>query len=393
MFKDKTENIFEEHVNQMIDSHQTDLLFEELIDQYEPAQLEKGQFIKGKIVQIDDNLILANVDAKRTAVVPPQDIARIDENKLEQISVDDEITLYVLRTPVGNEDLLVSINKGLEHQDWVDAKELLSDGELIKLEVIGHNKGGLTVSFGNIQGFVPISHVPQLRHTQNVQNLTSKKAKLVGTEISLKIIEVDRKRHRLILSAKDAHQEIRQQRLEELSQQVGEFVTGTVSNIVKFGAFINLDGVEGLVHLSEIAWQQVDSPHDYFTIGEEVKVLIKSVEIEEEKISLSRKAVLPNPWETFDTFYEEGSLIEGVVTNVVDFGAFVLVDKNIEGLLHVSEIRGPHGLEAHSVLAPGDHVLIRITNIDVERQRLGLSQRKVTQSEEMEWIWNQQQKA
>lgn len=394
--KDRTtDHNQEEQVSQNGNSnnHDQNASFAELLTKYEPEPVERGQYVKGEILQIEENIIFADVDAKRTAVIPPQDLELLEEDDLAQLSVGDEVTLYVLRTPEGGEDLLVSLNKGLEQQDWLDAKEYLANEDLLELEVIGHNKGGLMVSFGHLRGFVPTSHVPQLHHIHNQRALTSQKAKLVGEDLPLKVIEVDRRRRRLVLSAKKAQKERRQQRLLELKLKEGETITGLITNLVKFGAFVELDGVEGLIHISEIAWQKDINPNDFLTPGEEVEVLIQSVDVDRERVSLSRKALLPSPWEQFDETHQAGDLMEGVVTNVTDFGAFTLITEGIEGLIHVSEMRGTRGAEPQDVLFPGDTVLVRILSIQPQKERLALSQRRVSQNEEMEWIWQRQQTA
>jgi small subunit ribosomal protein S1 len=373
------------------DNNQQDASFADMLADYEPALLKQGQYIQGEILQINDNVILADVDAKRTAVVPPQDIIKLGEEEFNQLSVGDEVTLYVLRTPVGDEDLLVSLNKGLEQKDWVDAKAYLENSELLELEVIGHNKGGLMVSFGHLHGFVPTSQVPQLKHNHNQSQIASQKAKLIGEELPLKVIEVDRDRQRLILSAKRAQKEVRQQHLEALKLREGETATGRITNLVTFGAFVDLGDIEGLVHISEIAWQKVDKPSEFLTRGDEIEVLIQHVDVERERVQLSRKALLPSPWELFDENHSINELIEGVVTNVTDFGAFALVTDGIEGLIHVSEIRGAQNLAAQDVLSTGDTILVRILRIEPERQRLALSQKRVNPDEEAEWIWQRQQ--
>jgi len=367
--------------------------FAELLEDYKPVPLRRGQYVAGEILQINENMILADVEAKRTAVVPPQDIERIEEDDLARLSVGDEVTLYVLRTPEGDEDLLVSLNKGLEQQDWIEAGEYLANEELLELEVIGHNKGGLMVAFGHLPGFVPTSHVPQLQHVRNQSLLASQKAKMVGEEIPLQVIEVDPGRRRLVLSAKIAQKELRRQRFLELRLKEGQSVTGRITNLVRFGAFVDLDGVEGLIHISEIAWQKVEKPAEYLTPGEEVEVLVESVDVERERVRLSRKALLPSPWEAFAQSHAVGDLLEGTVTNVVEFGAFALVADGIEGLIHVSEMHGTRNLAAQDVLSPGDTVLLRILKIQLESQRLSLSQRQVDENEEIEWIWRRQQQA
>lgn len=370
-------------------NHQ-DNSFEDLLDDYAPEPLRKGQFVQGEILQIRDNVILADVDAKRTAIVPPQDLALIEEDHLQQLEVGDEVILYVIRTPRGDDDLLVSLNKGLEQQDWLTASEYLENEEMLELEVIGHNKGGLMVSFGHLRGFVPASHVPQLRFLHNPDRLTSEKARLVGQELALKVIDVNPQRRRLVLSAKKAQKELRHERLLELKAIEGDTITGRIANLVKFGAFVDLGGIEGLIHISEIAWHKVDSPADILKRGEEVEVMIQSVDIERERVSLSRRALLPSPWETFAENHESGELVEGVVASVVDFGAFVLIEDGIEGLLHVSEMRGTKDFAPQDVLLPGDIVLVRIIDIQPEAQRLALSQKRVSQIEEMEWTFRKE---
>jgi small subunit ribosomal protein S1 len=373
------------------ESSDRDLTFATLLAMYEPQPLHRGQFVSGEVVQIEHNVILADVDAKRTAVVPPQDLADVEEEVLEQLSVGDEIPLYVLRTPRGNEDLVVSLNRGLEQEDWLRAKTHLNSEQPVKLKIIGYNKGGLLVDFGSLRGFIPASHVPQLQGINNKQAILSRKAELVGQELLLNVIEVDRQRSRLILSARKAQEERRQQRLQELKQREGKSITGHITSLVSFGAFVDLNGVDGLIHISEIDWQNVNDPADYFSLGEEVKVMILSVDTDRGRVSLSRKALRPDPWEAFTTNQIPGNLVEGVVTSVTDFGAFVRVAEGVDGLLHASEIHGSEDFAPQDLLYTGDTVLVRILDIQPKRQRLALSQRQVSQKEELEWMQQKQQ--
>lgn len=358
--------------------------FAELLEEYDVEPLHRGQLVEGEIVKIDDNVIFVDVGAKRTAVIPPDDLAQLDESVRAGLAEGDKVLLYILRTPVGDQDLLVSLQKGLEQQDWLKAEEALADETMLELEVVGHNKGGLLVQFGNLRGFVPNSHLPDLQHIHDRRQLTSAKSKLVGEKLPLKVIEVDRERRRLVVSMKAAQSEVRERRLREL--QVGEVITGRVASIVDFGAFVDLDGVDGLVHISNLAWQQVGHPSDVLQEGEEIDVMVESVDVERERVSLNRKVLLPNPWDEFAETHAEGELIEGVVTKVLDFGAFVQVAPGIEGLVHVSEIRIYGSGAPQDVLQTGDVLLVRILSIDPERERLGLSQRRVGMQEEMEWM-------
>lgn len=362
----------------------TEQSFAELLEEYDVEPLHRGQLVEGEIVKIDTNVIFVDVGAKRTAVIPPDDLVQVDEAIRQSLSEGDKVLLYILRTPVGDQDLLVSLQKGLEQQDWLRAEEALADESMLELEVVGHNKGGMLVSFGNLRGFIPNSHLPDLQHIHDRRQLTSAKSKLVGENLPLKVIEVDRERRRLVLSMKAAQSEVRERRLREL--QIGEVISGRVASIVDFGVFVDLGGVDGLVHISNLAWQQVAHPSDVLQEGEEIDVLVESVDVERERVSLNRKVLLPNPWHQFAEDHEEGELIEGVVTKVLDFGAFVQVAPGIEGLVHVSEIRIFGTGAPQDVLQTGDVLLVRILSIDPERERLGLSQRRVGMQEEMEWM-------
>ena len=367
--------------------------FAELLDQYEPETMRRGQYVTGEILKISQNVILADVDAKRTAIVPPQEVMEIDEAELARLSAGDEVVLYVLSTPKGDEDLLVSLKKGMEKRDWLTAEAHLVSEEPLKLEVVGHNKGGLLVSFGHLRGFVPASHVPQLQNVRDPYVLQARKAEIMGEELLLKVIEVDSKRRRLVLSAKKAQKEQRQQRLRELKLQEGETTTGRITNLVDFGAFVDLGGIEGLIHISEVAWQKVEDPAEYLTLGEDIEVEILSVDIDRERVSLSRKELLPSPWELFEQRHNIDDLVEGEITNVMEFGAFALVDDDIEGLIHISEMHGAQGFAPQDLLSPGDRVLLRILNIQPDRQRLALSQRRVSREEEVQWIWQRQEES
>jgi small subunit ribosomal protein S1 len=171
----------------------------------------------------------------------------------------------------------------------------------------------------------------------------------------------------------------------------GSTITGTITNLVDFGAFIDLKGVEGLIHISEIAWEKVDDPAEYLMPGEEVEVEILSVDVDRLRVSLSRKALMPSPWELFEQHHNLDDLVEGVITSVADFGAFVLVADGIEGLIHISEMSGTQDFKPQDILSPGDTVLVRILNIQPDQERLSLSQRRVSKDEEIQWIWQRQQ--
>lgn len=356
--------------------------FADLLEQYQYPRPERGEILKGRVLRVEDDVVFVDVGAKRDAIVPHQEVEQLDDDLLDNLSKGDQIPVYVIRTPVGDEDLIVSLERGLEQQDWELAQQKQASDDTLELEATAYNKGGLLVQFNRLQGFVPNSHIPELKYIRNADRRRSFKAKKIGSTLPLKIIEIDRQRERLVLSAKEAQKELRQQQLRELKP--GQVVTGRVVNIVDYGAFVDLGYVSGLLHVSKMAWDKVDHPSDVLDDGDEIEVVVESVDIERERISLNRQELLPSPWQTFAQEHEVGELLEGEVTAVLDFGAFVRLPGGIEGLVHVSEMTGSGSPQ--SILQPGDRVLVRIISIEPDQQRLGLSTSRVTTAEEIEWM-------
>jgi small subunit ribosomal protein S1 len=358
--------------------------FADMLDNFEYAVPQQGQFLEGTIIRIDEDAIFVNVGAKRDAIIPHTDLDQLEEEQLAELSTGDTIPVYVLRTPVGEQELIVSLYKGMQQRDWDWAEECLASGELLDLNVVGHNKGGLLVEFGRLSGFIPNSHVTELRHVRDASQRKAFKDKTRNDTLVVKVIEVDRDRRRLVMSETAAMAEQRQQRLEELEE--GTVMTGTVVNVVKYGVFVDLDGIHGLLHISKIDWHHIDHPSNVFSVGDEVEVMIDEVDVAKERVSLNRKVLQPTPWDAFAEEHAVGELIEGEVTNVLDFGAFVQVADGIEGLIHISEINMPRAGSPEAVLQSGDVVLARIISIEPDRERLSLSLRRVTTSEELEWM-------
>ncbi len=380
----------EEQNGNNVETSEAAATFAEMLDEYEYTLPQRGQILQGEIIRIEDDAVFMNVGAKRDAIVPHTDLDRLDEELIESLQTGNQIPVYVLRTPVGDEELLVSINKGLEQKDWTRAEELIDEDETLELTVCGYNKGGLLVQFGQLEGFVPNSHVPDLRYSGAHAEMESRKAKRVGETLLVKVLEVDQQRRRLIFSAKAAHKEQRRRRLQNL--EVGSIISGRVANIVNYGAFVDIGGgVSGLLHVSEIAWHRVEHPSKILSVGEELDVEIQNVDVDRERVSLSRKAVIPNPWDTIEQRHNIGDLIEGRVTNIEDFGAFVEVQKGVVGLVHVSEIDIYGPATIHDIIQPGDEVLVRIIDIDPYEERLSLSLRRVTSEEQIKWMQKQRE--
>lgn len=359
--------------------------FSRLLDEYDFRQPQRGDILDGEILRIDEDVLYIDVGSKRDALVPHEELSRLDSTLLEGLSRGDEVPVYVTRTPVGDEQLLVSLERGLQKLDWERAEQLHADDAMVELEVIGLNKGGLVVKFGRIEGFVPNSHIPELRSAGDQRNRQAYKAQQIGSERALKIIEVDPKQRRFVLSAKSAQYEQRKQQLRTL--RPGDVVTGTVVNLKKYGAFVDIGyGLTGLLHVSKFAWERVENPSEVLSIGDEMELIVDDVDVERERVSLNRKALMPDPWGQFIETTEVDDLVEGEVIALVDFGAFVSLAPGVEGLLHQSEINIAHGGSTADVLQPGDTILVRIITIEPERQRVGLSMRRVSAAEEVDWM-------
>lgn len=362
-----------------------DASFADLLDLYDYPNPQPGTIIRGELLRIENDVIYVDIGGKRDAVVPYEEVNRLPAELLDSLSPGDEVPVLVVNSPAGDNVLVVSLEKGLAQKDWVEAQETLDQDITVNLEVVGYNKGGLLVQFKHIRGFVPNSHEPKLRRMNDEREEISYKARLVGEELPLKIIELDESRERLVLSATAARRDLREQQIEKLEE--GMVVTGRVVNIVKYGAFLDLGFVTGLLHVSKFSWDKVDHPRDVFQVGDEVEVMIEKIDPDQERVSLNRRDLLPNPWEQFAANHEEGELITGEVTALVDFGAFVLIESGIEGLIHISEMEGASPQE---VLKEGDEVLVRIISIESDRERLGLSLTQVSREEQETWMLNKE---
>jgi small subunit ribosomal protein S1 len=267
------------------------------------------------------------------------------------------------------EGVPVSINMGQQQKDWLRAAELEKSGEAVEAEILEVNRGGVLVSFGRLRGFVPNSHLTMTPRGLRDERLNEAKSALIGRTVHLVVIEVEQSRRRLVLSERKAGNQRREQLLQELTE--GEVRTGTVTNLATFGAFVDLGGVDGLIHISELDWKHVDHPREVLEAGDSVEVYVLRVDREKARIGLSRKRLLPDPWHTVTERLEVGQVVQGTVVNVVDFGVFVELEQGIEGLVHSSEV--PAGADPLAELATGAPVSVRVIEVDHDRRRIALS--------------------
>lgn len=361
--------------------------YEQLLEDFDYEHPRRGQVLRGHILSIDSDAVLVDVGQKRDAIVPHHDLTTLTDQFMANLSIGDEVIVYVIRPAIGDQDLLVSLNKGIEHQSWDEIEEHKTQGTLLDVKVYGQNKGGLLVKYKSLDGFVPYSQIPQLRNQRDPRKAEAIKRTLTGEDLVVKVIEASRENERLVFSALDAQTDRRKQRLEELEK--GQVAYGPVVNITPFGVFVDLDGVDGLVHVSELAWQRVNHPADIVKPGEEMEVQILAVDKEKERVSLSRKALLPNPWQVLNEQRQPGELVEGKVTRVVKFGAFVALPEGVEGLVHASQLGYANSPNPEESVRPGETVLARIISIDPHRERIALSMRQVPQEAQTAWALEQ----
>ncbi len=356
--------------------------FERLLDEdpsYSPSSLRRGEILNAVILEVREREVIVDLNAKQDGIVRSEDLERLDDQYRSSLKRGDEVPVYVLNPRDQDDNLIVSINMGLQRYDWERARELLKSEEVDDVRVTGHNRGGILVRWRRLEGFIPSSHLTSVPPGADRREAWND---LIGSELVVKVIEVDQDRRRLIFSEREAQKEWRaQQKARLLAElQEGDVVQGTVTGLRHFGAFVNLGGADGLIHVSELAWHRVDHPHDVLTVGDKIDVYVLNLDRESNRIALSRKRLLPDPWEDVSKRYHEGQLVEGTVTNVVDFGAFVALDNGLEGLLHLSEMGDGTLKEPYSYVQKGDRLSLRISHLEPEKRRVGFTQRWGTET-------------
>jgi small subunit ribosomal protein S1 len=358
--------------------------FAKLLNIYENIRPRRGEIIQGTVLEVNEDTVLIDIGAKRDGIVPRRELSNLDDTLFENISIGDQLPVYVTNTSSYDDELLVSIEKGLEKKDWERAKVCLNNEKIMDLEIIDFNKGGLVVKFGRLNGFVPNSMISDFPRGLQKTEKRDAKSKMIGENIKVKAIEVKPRRKRLIFSGKEVKNGDSIKRLQEL--KVGEIITGTVSNVVDFGAFVSLDGVDGLIHNSRLSWKDFEHPSEILQRGDKVEVMIKDIDIERERISLDRKCLIPGPWIDFVQQYNQGDILEGEVTSIRDYGAFIKLTEGITGLMHVSELLPGVTNDPTQAFNSGDEVLVKIIEIDKEQKRVSLSMRRLPEDDIANWV-------
>ncbi len=356
-----------------------EMLFEQYLAEEEDLSLpERGDLREGIVVEVRPNELLVNIGAKRDGIVPQSDLNRLEPEYVDTMLEGETVPVVVSKLTTNEGMLVLSIADALQKKDWLVAEAMLESGEITVRKVVGYNKGGLLADFDHLRGFIPASHVVGLPRNMNEEQRNERLQQIVGQELPVKVIEVERQRRRLVLSYRLAEREYRASRKAQLFEEltVGAVIEGEVRSLRPFGAFVDIGGADGLLHVSEIGWTPVSHPRDVLQVGERIQVEILRLDPERSRIALSRKRLLSNPWESIEERYKLNETILVTITRVIDFGAFAQLEPGIEGLIHISELADITVAEPLKMVSSGDRVPVKILRIHPDRQRIGLSRRQ-----------------
>ncbi|MGB3673429.1 MAG: 30S ribosomal protein S1, partial [Candidatus Nanopelagicales bacterium] len=333
-----------------------------------------GDIVEGTIVKVDRDVVLLDIGYKTEGVIPSRELSiKHDVDPNQVVSVGDEVEALVLQKEDKDGRLILSKKRAQYERAWGDIEAIKEADGVVKGSVIEVVKGGLILDIG-LRGFLPASLV-EMRRVRDLQPY-------VGTEIEAKIIELDKNRNNVVLSRRawleQTQSQVRHDFLNQL--QKGQVRSGVVSSIVNFGAFVDLGGVDGLVHVSELSWKHIDHPSEVVEVGTEVTVEVLDVDMDRERVSLSLKATQEDPWQQFARTHAMGQVVPGRVTKLVPFGAFVRVEDGIEGLVHISELAERHVEMPEQVVTVDDEIFVKVIDIDLERRRISLSLKQANDS-------------
>ena len=356
---------------------------QEILEQIEFKVLRRGEIIEGSVMKSDPDGIYLNIGHKEEGFIPPNEMKSITSEEFKEISEGDSLIAFVLR-PESHEGPILSIDRARGEEGWRDLQKLMESDEPIDGVILGFNRGGCILEVANVQGFVPMSQLVTIAH-ENLQPSEDTQgseddsmldgSEYVGKPLTVKVLEVNRARNRAIFSERSAMKEQREAQKAELIQvlEEGEIRKGRVTGISNFGAFVDLGGADGLIHISELSWGMVNSPEEIVSVGQEIDVFVLKVDKEGMKIALSLRRIHPEPWDTIAERYQVGDIVQATITKLADFGAFARLEDSIEGLIHVTEISNSEISHPQEVVSEGDLLDVKILRIESDRKRLGLS--------------------
>ncbi len=345
---------------------------------------KRGEIREGVIASInpEQKQILVSVGTKSEGVISGREFEQIPHDELARLEVGQRIPVYVLDPEDQNGNVVLSYTRARDEVAWREAEELLRSKKPVHSKIVGYNKGGLIVPVSGLRGFLPASQVSLSRRAMASGDTPEERwGKMIGQEIDVVVIEVDRERRRLIVSERAASTETRESIKERVIEELqeGQVVTGRVTSLADFGAFVNISGADGLVHLSEISWEKINHPSEVLKVGDEVQVKVISIDREKKRIGLSIRQLQEDPWLHRVSKYKVGQLVEAKITRLTKFGAFAQIEdqEDLEGLIHISELSEKRVEHPKEVLKEGEIVTLRIIRIDPENHRIGLSLRRV----------------
>ena len=338
--------------------------------------LAHGDIIDGVVVRVDPDEVLVDVGSKSEGVIAARELGTHGDPDMVELRAGDQIKVFVLQPENEDGNVVLSLRRARAESVWLKAQDKQTSGEPMEADVREQNKGGLIVNIMGLRGFLPTSQVARA-YSSNLEEL-------VNQRISVKIIEVNRKRNRLIVSQKAAYDEDRARQRSELFERlkVGDVVRGKVSGLTSYGAFVNLGGADGLIHISELSWDRIGSVADVLQVGQEVRVKVIKLDPEQARISLSMRQLSEDPWEQVTTRFRPGAIVEGEVTKIKKYGAFLQLGDGVEGLLHISELSWDHVERVEDVVQVGQPLRVKVLQADETRRRISLSLKQVEEPRE-----------
>ena len=349
-----------------------------ILDEMEFETLRRGEIVEGTVMRADLDGIFLDIGHKEEGFIPPNEMRTIDAEELKSMDEGDQLIAFILR-PDSQDGPILSVDRARGEEGWRELQKYLESDSPVEGRIAGFNRGGCILEVENVQGFVPMSQLITVSREQFAMSEDSESKEqtneLIGSTLTVKVLEVNRSRNRAIFSERSALKEQREEQKAILIEQLqeGDIRKGRVTGVSSFGAFVDLGGADGLIHISELSWGMVTSPDEIVNVGEEIDVFILRIDRDTMKIALSLRKLYPEPWETIHERYNVGDVVNATVTKLADFGAFARLEDSIEGLIHITEMG--HDAVAHpgEIITEGDSVQVTILRIESDRRRLGLS--------------------
>jgi small subunit ribosomal protein S1 len=364
---------------------------QQLLEEMDFKVLKRGEVVEGSVMRVDSDGVFLDIGHKEEGFVPMGEMKTITKEEMVKLSEGDSLIAFVMR-PDSKDGPMLSVDRARGEEGWRDIQKLMDQDQPVEGVIVGFNRGGCILEVANVQGFVPMSQLITIsRDLFKQESFESGEANvsegsigkdLIGKTLKVKVLEVNRSRNRAIFSERSALQEQRDEQKAELIEKLveGEVRKGIVTGISNFGAFVDLGGADGLIHISEMSWSMVGSPEDLVKVGEELDVYVLRIDRETMKIALSLRRLQPEPWETIFDRYQVGDVVDATVTKIANFGAFARLEDSIEGLIHITELSEAVITNPNEVVSEGQEIKVKILKIEMERKRLGLSLKQTSET-------------